>query len=85
MISAVVAGDITVESEPDFLAIHHMIQEGNMVVTPSFLGYSYQAIQTGTRVLILVLINRIYCDVPPVTTCSSTHYEISPQPEGKTQ
>ena len=41
MISPVVAGDMSVESQLDFLADHHMARNGNAVVLPSFLQYCH--------------------------------------------
>ena len=41
VISAVKAGDMSVETQLDFLADHHMPRNANTVVLPSFLSYCH--------------------------------------------
>ena len=63
VISTLIAGGLTVESERNFARIHHVAQKRNVVILPSFAGYYYQATHASTRCLFLVLINQIYCDI----------------------
>ena len=61
VISTLITGDLTVESERNFAGIHHVAQKGNVVILPSFAGYYHWTTEASTRCLFLVLINQIYC------------------------
>ena len=63
VISTLITGDLTVESERNFAGIHHVAQKGNVVILPSFAGYYHWTTEASTRCLFLVLINQIYCYV----------------------
>ena len=61
VISTLMAGELTVENKRNFARIHYVMQNGNMVILPSFTVYYYRATHASTRCLFLVLINKIYC------------------------
>ena len=58
LISVVKAGDMSVESQPDFLADHHMARNGNAVITPSFLWYCH-SMHTGPHPLFVLGTNQL--------------------------